>query len=298
MATKPVSSHVMSTPGIPPGVSTFMTLPLFWGPETCGYFQSRVASIKTPAPPEPWACPARRPKCTTVGSFMGCSDVVYTECIPSPRTPEKPQTQRLAGQLQCVSLGSRSECFTYLTVADSKTYTLYDCRESPGSTTFIEFPERTISASTTAPLPSPSTSAVPGGSSVAQPPPTSTSDTGSSGSGPSTGAIAASIAGALAFLGLLAGGTAIFWWIMRKKKKRLEAERPAVRNMNISGPFAVDGMPAAEPARPVRPARSYEMSSFETQRTYGTQWKDGRVSGRSEQAKLLRGGEAGPAQEG
>nr|XP_036581435.1 uncharacterized protein CTRU02_08485 [Colletotrichum truncatum]KAF6789786.1 hypothetical protein CTRU02_08485 [Colletotrichum truncatum] len=209
---------------------------------------------------------------------MGCSSLIPTKCRGSSVESKQIALDCAAGEL-CCRFRPNTACFTWLTTESTATYTLFECRSTTGVGTLVAMPTglpvtTPISVSTlgeTDKISPPSTGAT--SRTAVSPFPTSIS-VYQSGEAP-PGAVAASIAGALALLGVIAGGVVYLWSRDKKKRKRQGTGVHRRGSLAISGPFLLSGAPPKIP----RPPRVHEMSTYDAQqKTSSTYSSDGRGS--------------------
>ncbi|KAF9876869.1 hypothetical protein CkaCkLH20_05715 [Colletotrichum karsti] len=251
------------------------------GPGTCGYVEFPVTTLRFPMIARPWTCPKPEQTCTSSGSYAGCTTPVPTKCLGSSLESGIIASACADDEL-CWQVMHRyrpnTACYTWLSTQGPSTYTLFECRSTSGIGILLASPTG-VSGTPIATSPIYSTISQPSGSQ--QPPhtplPTSPQERPNSNGEAPPGAVAASIAGAIAFLGLLAGGV-VYLWMWNKKKKKREGTLHRRTSMAISGPFMVSGAPPKVPP----PPRGFEMRRFDVGRNassvYSQEGNEGRVS--------------------
>ncbi|KAF3810589.1 hypothetical protein GCG54_00013830 [Colletotrichum gloeosporioides] len=251
-------------------------LPFTKESNTCGFIELPTSAPTISPKEQAWTCPG---PCISSNSFLGCRSPVPTKCLGS-------STDSIAGGCKegelCCKYRPDTACYTWLSTDDASTFTLYECSSTSGMGNLLASPTG---------LPGPilttivdSTSNILTGSET--PSSATTSSLPTSTQGPqkeaSKGAIAASVAGALAFLGLLAGGV-VYLYIWNKKKKKREGFTGLNRrgSMAISGPYMVSGLPPKSPPPPPAPPRPpmspgvYDMEVFDQGRGTSSMYSTG-----------------------
>ncbi|KAF4855061.1 hypothetical protein CGCSCA4_v001310 [Colletotrichum siamense] len=251
-------------------------LPFTKEPNTCGFIDSPTSAPTISPKDQAWTCPG---PCISSNSFLGCRSPVPTKCLGS-------SVDSIAGGCKegelCCKYRPDTACYTWLSTDDASTFTLYECGSTSGTGNLLASPTD---------LPGPilttilgSTSKFLTGSETQSAAITSALQTSTQEPQPeaSKGAIAASVAGALAFLGLLAGGV-VYLYIWNKKKKKREGFTGLNRrgSMAISGPYMVSGLPPKFPPplpAPPRPPMSpgvYDMEVFDQGRGTSSMYSTG-----------------------
>ncbi|KAE9580061.1 hypothetical protein CGCF415_v007194 [Colletotrichum fructicola] len=239
-------------------------LPFTKEPNTCGFIEAPTSAPTISPKDQAWTCPG---PCISSNSFLGCRSPVPTKCLGS-------SAESIAGGCKegelCCRYRPDTACYTWLSTDDASTFTLYECSSTSGTGNLLASPTdlpgptlTTIIDPTSKILTGPKTPSA----ATASPLPTSTQEPQQEAS---KGAIAASVAGALAFLGLLAGGV-VYLYIWNKKKKKREGPTGLHRrgSMAISGPYLVSGLPPKFPPPPPAPPRPpmspgvYDMEVFD-----------------------------------
>ncbi|KAF6840736.1 hypothetical protein CMUS01_03833 [Colletotrichum musicola] len=241
------------TPQIPSSNGTTTAAPSqTLGSNTCGFVDFPVTTLRFPTAARPWTCVVPEAKCTSSGAHLGCATPLPTACRGSSLEDKVVAVSCKPDEL----CWPNTACHTWLAPRSATTYTLFECHSTTGVGTLLSTPASltptAIPSTEHAPTATPSTSSSPGPHDEVSP-----------------SAVAAGIAGAIAFLGLLVGFIFALWWYRRRRIRRAKVA--------ISRPVAVDGVLApgmAEeksrgvveackakvtggwPKRPLRPARS------------------------------------------
>ncbi|KAF6814710.1 hypothetical protein CSOJ01_03933 [Colletotrichum sojae] len=223
------------------------------GSNTCGFIGFPVTTMRFPTTARPWTCDAPEEKCTSSGAYLGCATPLPTACRGSSLEDKVVALSCKPDEL----CWPNTACYTWLAPRSATTYTLFECRSTTGVGTLL-------STSHSLPIPT----AVPSSDHTPTATPSASSNPAHDDE-VSPSAVAAGIAGAIAFLGILVGFIFVVWWYRKRRIRRAKVA--------ISRPVAVDGVLApgmAEeksrgvveackakvtgswPKRPLRPARS------------------------------------------
>ncbi|KAH0443129.1 hypothetical protein CcaCcLH18_01242 [Colletotrichum camelliae] len=246
-------------------------------PNTCGFIEAPTSAPTTSPEDQAWTCPG---PCISSNSFLGCRSPVPTKCLGS-------SVHSVAGGCKegelCCKYRPDTACYTWLSTKDAATFTLYECSSTSGTGNLLASPTAMPDLVLTTILGSTSSNILTGSETssftTVSPLPTSTQEPQQEAS---KGAIAASVAGALAFLGLLAGGV-VYLYIWNKKKKKREGFTGLNRrgSMAISGPYMVSGLPPKFPPPPPAPPRPpmspgvYDMEVFDQGRGTSSMYSTG-----------------------
>ncbi|KAF6822850.1 hypothetical protein CPLU01_11744 [Colletotrichum plurivorum] len=225
------------------------------GSNTCGFVDFPVTTLRFPTAARPWTCDVPEAKCTSSGAYLGCATPLPTACRGSSLEDKVVAVSCKPDEL-CCRYRPNTACYTWLAPRSATTYTLFECRSTTGVGTLLSTSHSRMPTST------PSTEHTPTATPSASSNPAPHDEV-------SPSAVAAGIAGAIAFLGILVGFIFVLWWYRRRRIRRAK--------MAISRPVAVDGVLApgmageksagvveackakvtgSWPKRPLRPARS------------------------------------------
>ncbi|OHE94416.1 hypothetical protein CORC01_10344 [Colletotrichum orchidophilum] len=202
---------------------------------TCGYIPFPMTTLMFPQNAIPYACVNPETDCISSGSYMGCGSPIPTTCVETAKAVRRCEP----GQL-CCGPQPHTACWTWHSIDDAATYTLLQCSSASGVGTLISdsvMPAGTLTVTTKDESPRTSDDAKTTGTAKVYTTtagvsvttktrllvPDLPSETSNAAGEASPGAITGSIVGALAFLGILMGGT-LFIWNRSRKKKRLAHE--------------------------------------------------------------------------
>ncbi|KAK2023018.1 hypothetical protein LX32DRAFT_676879 [Colletotrichum zoysiae] len=252
--------------------------------DTCGFRPFPITTLRFPVEEAlPLRCFDPRMTCGTSGTYKGCFSTIPTTCRETSTLATSCEPEEL-----CCGTGTYSVCWTWLSMEEYRTFSLFMCSTAsgigtlmPDSTmakpssrkdplTITDLPRTNTDATATA---SPAgtyatTTGAPAVTKTGPSVPGPTSQTPEGGGEASIGAVVGSIIGALALMGLLLGA-AVFMWIRSGKKDK--RKREAAESETISPVTGPDGII-------VVPYRSY--TSVSAPPSY-----DGRLSGGTEEAK-------------
>ncbi|KAK1999122.1 hypothetical protein LX36DRAFT_680563 [Colletotrichum falcatum] len=246
----------------------------------CGFKPFPITTLRFPLDEAlPLRCFDPRMKCGTSGSYKGCFSTIPTTCHETSTLVRSCESDEM-----CCGTGSpHTACWTWLSMDDTRTFSLFMCTTTPGIGTLM--PDSTMAEPSpgtdtlgTTDLPGTNTdttatasragtyttatgasSATKTGHAVPGP----TSQTPQGGGEPSIGAVAGSVIGALALMCALLGA-ALFVWIRsrrkEKKRKRGAGESAAIGPVTepdglIAVPYRQGTSVSAPPSYKGRPSR-------------------------------------------